>query len=529
MKIKIFSAKGLLSLLMATVAISACRKDEPSGLPSLYVGEITTFAFAPVGETKTIELQSNVELSLNKQSTAGWCEVSLSGKTLTVTAPRNPSFATRTTTVEVFVPGKAATLTFEQGGQPSAKIQVDTAYANNEQPDNLIANSYDGIIGNSHYHSAWDSPGGPFELTYQLQHNPVLDLAMITYHARPKGNSGTSCSNGTFGIVSVLVSVNNGPFEVVKQDHAIGDPINNGASYPVPAYIELDAPIANVTAVRIVVDGLSSKAGFASCSEMEFYGTGSSSATEPYLVLSKSNLDFGPDGGSAELCVVTNAVSITASDAGWCTAIVAGNFITIAASENNSEAYREATITITGNNGATGQIKVTQPRALVDEGTPLTVDLTSPGSYADSWCDDDGDGYEGRTDGLKSGPYFNMFDDEFGSYWHSNYNKELVETNGPTTAPHNLYFHLTSEAALSYIVYYPRNYPSGGNGNWGKIEVYVKRSGGDFEYVMSYSCEQKGTASQIVMPEVLSNVTDVRILITSQQNSACSEIKFFSN
>ncbi|MDR1342397.1 MAG: hypothetical protein LBK18_03965 [Prevotellaceae bacterium] len=528
MKRKIFSAKGFLSLLVAAVAISGCNDDdELTGPPSLYVGEVTTFFFAPTGETKIIELQTNVEVSLNTQSTASWCEASLLGKTLTVTVGRNATFATRSTTVEVYIPGKSETLTFEQGGQPVAKIPVDTAHASSEQPGYPITNSYDGVTTGDHYHSAWGAPGGPFELVYELQSNPVLELAMITYYPRPKSvNTSTgvaTCPNGTFGVVSIAVSVNNGPFETVKQGYAIGDPVNAAASYPDPAYIELDAPVANVTAVKITVDGLSSKANLASCNEMEFYGTGSPAATEPYLVPSKSSHDFTSEGGSTIISLVTNAKSLTASGAGWCTAVINESFITIAASENSSGAYREADITITGDNGATTQIKVTQPR-IVDEGKEVTVDFSSPDSYADSWIPDDGE-----TDGITNGPFANVFDNNYDTYWHSNYDEELIETNGPISAPHNLYFHLTSASSLSYIAYYPRDYPNGGNGNWGNIEVYVKRSGSGFEYIMSYNCEGKGSRSQIVMPEVLTGVTDVRIRITSQQNSSCSEIKFFSN
>ncbi|MDR0414700.1 MAG: hypothetical protein LBH84_04710 [Prevotellaceae bacterium] len=535
-----FFVKGFLTLCMATAAISACDKDEPTGPPALYVGEELTFSLAPAGETKTIVLQTNVEVQLDKTSTAAWCEVSLSGKTLTVTAAPNTSLAARTTTVVVFIPGKSETLTFEQGGQPTAKMQVESASASSEQPGEPISRTYDGVVADI-YHSNYGDGGMTFELTYQLKPAPTLELAMIAYY--PRSNKG----NGTFGTVSVEVEVNgSGGFEQVLTDFACGgvDLIpgagpDGGSTtqeqrdeYPDVVYIELDRPVANVTSVKIIVDGSTSRAGHATCAEMEFYGTGSTTVTEPYLLLSKDRYDFTSAGGSVGVGVVTNATDFTVSGEAWCTVTRSGNFVTFTAPENNSGAYREANVTITGVNGAEPQqIKLTQARKVSDDAKPLEVDKDL--SYADSWYPDDGHHSEADPD-QPSGPFsLNVFDGDYKTYWHSNYDEELVNTNGPTHSPHNVYVKLASPSELSYIIYYPRNYPNGGNGNWGTIKVYVLRAGGDFsnpdayEYVMDYDCGNKGKASQIVLPKVM-NVEAVMIVITDQQNSSCSELRFFS-
>ncbi|MDR0414492.1 MAG: hypothetical protein LBH84_03655 [Prevotellaceae bacterium] len=530
-----FFVKGLLTLCMATAAISACDKDEATGPPALYVGEQLTFSFAPAGETKTIELQTNMEVQLDKANTAAWCEVSLSGKTLTVTIAPNTSLAMRSTTVMVFIPGKSETLTFEQGGQPSAKMQVDAAYASSEQPSEPISRTYDGVIGDI-YHSKYDNGGMMFELTYLLKPNPMLELAMIAYY--PRSNKG----NGTFGTVSVEVEVDgSGSFEQVLTNFACGgvDPIPGAGPdgsatqeerdhYPDVVYIELDRPVANVTSVKIIVDGSKSRGGHASCAEMEFYGTGSTTITEPYLLLNKDRYDFTSAGGSVGVGVVTNATDFTVSGEDWCTVTRSGNFVTFTAPENNTGSYREATVTITGANGAAPQqIKLTQAR-IVGESRQLEVNKDV--SYANSWYPDDGT-TEGKD--YPNGPFnTNVFDDDYTTYWHSNYDDELVNTNGPTHSPHNVYIKLASPSDLSYIVYYPRNYPNGGNGNWGAIQVYVLRAGGDFnnpeayEYVLDYDCGGKGGASQIILPQVM-NVEAVRILIVNQQNSSCSELRFF--
>jgi hypothetical protein len=521
-----FFAKGLLSLCMATAAITACEKDEPTGPPSLYVGETTTFSFAPVGETKTIELQTNVEVQLDKTATASWCEVSLSGKTLTVTAGPNTSLAERSTTARVYVTGKDETLTFTQGGQPSAKITVSSAIASSEQASEPISRTYDGVVGDI-YHSDWGTKDPLYELIYELEPNPVLDFGMIAYY--PRSNKG----NGTFGLVSVEVAVNGSEaFEQVLTDfNCNGDGNMPGAGpdggsvtqeqrdeYPDVVYIELNAPIAGVTSVKIIVDGSTSRAGFASCAEMEFYGIGSATATEPYLLLNKSSYVFAPAGGSVEVGVVTNATSFTVSGEEWCAVTTKGNFVTLTAPENNSGRNREATITVTSGNGLTAQFSVTQQRT-VGEGTEISVDLAK--SSAESWYHDDGGG---------NGPFEKMFDNDYATYWHANYDGAQEEGTGPTATPYSLTVYFTGPASLSYINYYTRGYPSGSNGNFALIDIYVKYAGGDFgaEPILRYDCLGKAGATQIAMPEVLSNVEAVKITLLNQATGNGSELNFFS-
>lgn len=515
--------KGFLYLAMAATTITACKDEEPEAAPSLYVGETTTFVMSANGETKTIELQANVAITLNTQGTAEWCKATLSGKTLTVVAEPNTALASRSTTLEVSVPGKAETLTFEQGGQPSVKLRVASATASSEQQNYSIANTYDGITdGSIHYHSDWNAPGEQFELTYNLEPDERLELSMVAYYARPKTISSTTglpvCPNGTFGKMEVWVATG-GAFTKVK-DFTCGDPINNAAEYSIPAYIELDEPIAGVTAVKIVADGATSKGGFASCNEMEFYGTGTPGYSQPYLLTGKSTLAFGAGGGSEDISVVTNATNITASGAnGWCTVTVTGLFVNIAAAENSTSQSRTATVTITGDNGQTGTITISQARVIA-EGAQLTVDAKS---HADSYYDEDATDDAGNVTG---GPFNLTFDDKYTTYWHSNYDDERIEELGPVTPPYNLYYYLTDAAELSYIVYYPRNYPTGGNGNFAAIEIWVSTGNDNFTKVMDYNCGGKGTESKIDLPDAISNVEAVQIVVKTDLGS-CSEMAFF--
>lgn len=505
---------------MAVAAVTACKDDEPAQTPSLYVGEVTTFVLSANGETKIIELQANVAVSLNTQSTAEWCHATLEGNKLTVVADANSELASRTTTVEVSVPGKAETLTFEQGGQPTVKFGVTGATASSEQPNYAIANSYDGITdGSGHYHSVWSEPGGPFELTYELEANPLLDLAMVAYYARPKAISSATqlpvCPNGTFGAVEVWVATTASPTFTKVKEYTCGDPVNAPADYPIPAYILLDEPIAGATAVRIVVNGASSKGGFASCAEMEFYGIGASGVSDPYLLVGKSGIAFGAAGGSEDISVVTNAESITATDASWCAATVNGLFVTVTASENTSTSEsRTATITITGSNGQTKTVTVSQART-APAATLLTIDTDK--SYTNSYIDDDGGG---------NGPVNNTWDESFTTYWHSNYDDEKIDELGPIAPPYDLYYYLKDAAELSYIIYYPRNYPTGGNGNFGAIEVWVSAGNDNFTKAMDYNCGQKGTESRIELPNVIANVEAVKIVVLTNLGS-CSEMEFY--
>jgi hypothetical protein len=538
MKRKQYFIRGFLSLLMASAAVSACKDDDPVGPPSLYA-EYRDFAFSPMGETKEIELLSNTnEISIDREYTADWCEVSLSGKILTVTVSPNSTYLTRNTSVDVTIPGKFETLNFVQAGQPTAKFVVDTGYASSEQfsvdektgtrNGDLMIYSYDGRLGSAHYHSAWNmpEPNGTFELVYKLKPNTNLSLLAIAYYARPKKDDGTlfsngyALANGTFGKVDVLTSTDGISFTMAKKDYVIGNPKTKiHSTYPLPAYITLEEPAANIAAVKIVVDGNTSVGNFASCSEMEFYGIGTSAEVAPYIELSQSSCNFDYKGGAAGINVVTNATSITASsDAGWCSVSVNGRFVSVSVPENSSEAdSRYANITIASANGLTATVPVFQLRNVPDASKELEVDLASAESYADSYFPGTGN----------EGPYELMFDEDYETHWHSSYGDDTDPQYGPKTGPHNLYFHLKSPSTLSYIIYYPRNYPDGGNGNWGQVKVYVKR-GGSWEYQITYDCEGKGGLSKIVLPSAVDNVTDVRIEITQQPNSSCSEIRFFN-
>lgn len=514
-----FFAKGLLSLCMAAVAISACEKDKPSGAPSLYVGEVTAYTLLPDGETKTITLQSNVQIGLDVSETADWCHVSLSGNTLTVRVDRYDGFVPRSTKASVYIEGgQYVELTFSQlSRQVAILYQVDSGTASSTHDMDVIDYTFDGVTVAEQgriYHSDYGDTVTPYSsvtLIYYLHPSQVMNLTMIAYYYRQNFSEGRG--NGTFGKVDVYTSTDNVNFTERKKDFSCGNhSLPN--MYPFPVYIQFDEALVGVTAVKIVVDCNTSKAGFATCAEMEFYGVAAPGASG-YLELSKYRHEFSTGGGSEIIRVLTDADFTVSGVPGWCTYSVSGGYISIEAPKNTTGAYREGVITISGN-GFTKEVKISQARELDTEGSQLTVDLSKSGADSE------------RSKSGSEGPFETMFDDDYATYWHSNYG-ESSDGHGPKAAPHTLDFYLRNAPTLSYFIYYPREYPSGGNGNWYTIEVWVKSVGGDFTYVMDYNCEGKGDLSKVILPDDYRNVDCVRIVVKKQQNSSCSEIRFFGS
>jgi hypothetical protein len=234
--------------------------------------------------------------------------------------------------------------------------------------------------------------------------------------------------------------------------------------------------------------------------------------------LSTYQHSFDVDGGSEIISVLTDADDITVSGGGgWCSpekfkGEEGSYYITITAPKN-TEAFREATLTITAANGMTKEVEVKQTRALTSDGSESELKVDLNGSEANS--SQDGEGFENMLDGL------------YTTFWHSNYDKSKPN-NGPIEAPHELTFNLRNTPTLWYIVYYPRNYPDGGNGNWWTISVWVD-SGSGFEYVMDYNCGGKGEESKIILPKDYPNVKSVKIIVKKQAVSSCSEIRFFGS
>lgn len=247
-------------MLIAVMAFSC--KDEDVLVPTALFIEDNPVEIQANGETKTLEVKTTASSITLENTDASWCTVTLSGNTLTVEVEKNNSLAGRETSVNLVAPDRSLSLPIKQAGQPTKAVEVLSGWASSYQPNNAsegdIKYSFDGDP-NTMYHSKWGETQETYELIYYLKDSPKL--ALISYF--PRSNMG----NGTFGNIEILVSKTGTPDNYTK----IMDATCVQTTPYTPTHIELTTFVENAHAVKIIVDGSTSKGGFASCTEMEFY------------------------------------------------------------------------------------------------------------------------------------------------------------------------------------------------------------------------------------------------------------------
>lgn len=247
-------------MLIAVMAFSC--KDEDVLVPTALFIEDNPVEIQANGETKELEVKTTASNITLENTEASWCTVTLTGNTLTVEVEKNNSLAGRETSINLVAPDRSLLLPIKQAGQPTKAVEVLSGWASSYQPDNAsegdIKYSFDGDM-NTMYHSKWGEAQDTYELIYYLKNSPKL--AMISYY--PRSNMG----NGTFGNIEILVSKTSTPDDFTK----IMDATCVQTTPYTPTHIELTTFVENAHAVKIIVDGGTSKGGFASCAEMEFY------------------------------------------------------------------------------------------------------------------------------------------------------------------------------------------------------------------------------------------------------------------
>ncbi|NDV57599.1 discoidin domain-containing protein [Bacteroides sp. 519] len=252
--------KIIYLILLAVIAVSC--KDEDVLVPTALFIEDNPVELQANGETKTLEVKTTASSLVLENTDATWCTVTLSGNTLTVEVAKNNSLAGRETSINLVAPDRSLTLPIKQAGQPTKAVEVLSGWASSFQPNNAsegdIKYSFDGNAGTM-YHSKWGETQETYELIYYLKGAPKL--AMISYY--PRSNMG----NGTFGKIEILASTTSDPDNFTK----IMDATCIQTTPYTPTHIELTTFVENTHAVKIIVDGSTSKGGFASCTEMEFY------------------------------------------------------------------------------------------------------------------------------------------------------------------------------------------------------------------------------------------------------------------
>lgn len=249
--------KKIVALLMITTVLFSCKDDDVPVPEPLFIGE-KEVVFTVDAEVKTYEIISNSPVTM-KAPTLDWCDFKLEGKKLTIDAKANTSLPGRETTVEFTNHIRTITVPVKQSGHPTIPIEIDHATADSEQEGETIDLSYDKNY-ETYYHAGWGDSRkeGVFELIYYLKGAPKV--AMVSYY--PRSNGG----NGTFGKVTIYVSTTD------DRDNFIKNTEFDCAQSKEVSHIELETFVPNAYAVKIIVDGATSRGGFASCIEMEFYG-----------------------------------------------------------------------------------------------------------------------------------------------------------------------------------------------------------------------------------------------------------------
>ncbi len=503
--------KIIFALLALVFIISSCT-DEKIPVPTgIYVGENNLFILSANGETQEIEVMTTTQLTLQKPEGVDWCTVELvNNNKLVVTVQPNARLVSRSTTVKLVAPDKELQVVLEQSGQPSISMAVSRAEVTSSAAGYNLGVSYDGDLGNGFFVTLATNP--VHEFTYYLEPTNKIQLVGVTYYPRLP-NSGGTVANGNFSTGSILVSKISSPTNFEKvMDFDVKKTIQ-------AAFLEFPTVQSNVYAVKLVINGgAASQGGSASCREFVFNGTAVQSAGEKFVQLANTSLIFNDNGGTTPIGILTNNTSVTAtSSAAWCAVVVDGNFIKVTTTANTGD-RQTANITVTGSEGGSQTLTVQQlaPSSLFAVTGATAVNVR---------------GEPNTGEGNIANIYDNNIDQ---NYWHSDYSNGQTLANG---GPYRLEFDLANVGKLSHIRYYPRrgNPPTldtegknqGGNGNLGRIQVWVK-AGADYTKAVEFNCGEKGDMSEIVLPTPISNVTNVRIEIISGRggHASCAEMQF---
>jgi hypothetical protein len=501
--------KIAFALLALVFAASSCTDDKIPVPTVLYVGEETTFMLSANGETREIEVITTAPIQLEKSEEVDWCSIELKDNNkLVVTAEPNARLVNRRTGITLAAPDRKLNISIEQSGQPSIAMKVANATASSTYSNNNIDVTYNGDKGNGYFMTT--NAGSEQVLTYYLEPNSNVQLVGITYYPRLPGTGATTPSSGAWGKIAVAVAKTTAPeqFETVLSDYDCNKPLKDAV------FIELPAAIPNVSAVRITVDAATSQGSYASLREIEFNATALQSGTDKFVLPNQNAMTIAKEGGAVSIGVLSNGNSVDAScDASWCTVNIDGSFVNVSVEANNGD-RRTASITVTGEGGSQASVAVLQ----LGNSSMLEIGEVKASTTAEP----------------DEGKITNMKDGDKTTYWHSDYS--TTPSSALLIKPQTIEFELVNVARLSHIRYYPRQTSldvngnnTGGNGNIGRIEVSVKSSGGSYQKVMDFHCDEKGQTSEIVLPNPVDNATGVMFTIYSGRgmHASCAEMEFY--
>lgn len=228
----------------------------------------------------------------------------------------------------------------------------------------------------------------------------------------------------------------------------------------------------------------------------------------------KTELYFDSGKSTQTIEIITNRANdltlSTEQNQTWYTAKLDGKSLTIEVEPCATDVRRESTITISLEQQSV-KVKIVQEEESLPalaEDTKLTI--ASATASSEETVND-------NTDISKS------YDGDFNTFWHTKWSDGV---------PYTITYNLKDAAKLDYILYYPRT-PSGGNGNFGVVNIYVSTTdnSSDFKLVLeNYDLKQSGSVSKIVLPSSITKPVSVKfeILSGSNGNASCSEMEFYS-
>jgi len=233
-----------------------------------------------------------------------------------------------------------------------------------------------------------------------------------------------------------------------------------------------------------------------------------------FLRVSQNTLTFGDYSETKELNVETNlpeiAPEVPTSAQEWCTARLNGSKLTITVDGNKASNMRTTSVTLKGaGSDITARVAVLQQPFNPAVGA-LPDDIKIPVSSGVASENHPGEGIE------------LSFDGNLNTHYHSRW-------SGKTEFPVILTYNFDNVSSMDYVVYYPR--VNGTNGNFRKLEVWAKESGGVLKKRGDY--DFNGTAGRVVFDPPLVNPTQVEFKVLSGMADAlgsyacCAEMEFY--
>ena len=208
------------------------------------------------------------------------------------------------------------------------------------------------------------------------------------------------------------------------------------------------------------------------------------------------------------LDVIANAEYTITSDASWLSAKKEGKYVHLKVEQNFSSTAREGVLSFKAGS-VTKTLTVLQSRDGTAEYVATDNSIVPTGAM-------DNNHQSGQ-------PASNTIDGNFDTKYHTTWGVGNVTEENPAI----LTYSFSGNNHIDYINYIP----SGGNGDFGKLDIYYKLDGGsDYVLLGNYDFAYSNTATQVSLTEAgLDNVVNIKMVVKSGENNfaSCAEMQFF--